>query len=182
MIKSPALRVFLSAFELEEEFLTIFWTHTSLHLLWAHWSSLPASSRKTTCSLRDTLNFYLAGVVGSKMDLTGSERTPSWTPLTGAQQGPRDTPPPSIRFARLLLPTFGILLHTFSSGLAVTSECSCTVLPLVERLCCPRAWWEPRDADQGSTLKTSAKLEWGVLWNMVVYALTAAEVSVVVLL
>lgn len=162
MIKSPALRVFWSAFELEEEFLTIFWTQTSLHPLWAHWSSLPASSWMTTCSLRDTLNFYLVGVVGSKMELTGSELPNSFhRSTTGITWHPPNEPPRgpvSIRLARLLLPTFEILLHTFSSGLAVTSECSCTVLPLVERLCCPRAWWEPRGADPGSTLKTSAKL------------------------
>lgn len=46
----------------------------------------------TTCSLRDTLNFYLLGVVGAQMDLTGSERSSSWTPFTGARRGSRDTP------------------------------------------------------------------------------------------
>lgn len=93
--------------------------------------------------------FVLGGgrrVFGSHMDLNGERKKLlmnsfnrstsgiTWPPAPPSRSDVPDLyrPPPPPPRADLWTP-----LDTFSSGLSVTSECSCTVLPSVARLCRP---------------------------------------------
>lgn len=85
MIKSPALRVFC----------VCFWVGGGVfnNILDTNIASPPASVIVDDVACTTPSIFILWGVVGCKMDFNGNERSSSWTPLTGAQQGLCDSRP-----------------------------------------------------------------------------------------